>query len=100
MRKSSVFTVLVVFLALLLGLMFVHAFRTRKDGAALFTEKRELVKALCLTDLCIFTDARYTRHPTMADLHSPFQDYPVSLEHFPSASIMSVPPHLRSPGRN
>ncbi|MCK7500019.1 MAG: hypothetical protein MZW92_64010 [Comamonadaceae bacterium] len=44
-----------------------------------------------LTDLCLFTEARYTRHPSQADLHSAFQDHPLALEHFPTGSLI-VPP--------
>jgi hypothetical protein len=49
-----------------------------------------IVGALELTDLAIWTEARYTRHPSQADLFSAFQDLPSSLEHFPAGSI--VPP--------
>lgn len=51
-----------------------------------------LAARLGLTDLAIFTEARYTRHPSQADLHSPFQDHPLALEHFPSGSLISPPP--------
>ena len=51
---------------------------------------------LTLTDLCLFTEARYTRHPSMTDLNTPFQDHPMSLEHFPSGAIMAPPPHLKT----
>jgi len=54
-------------------------------------EQAELVKRLCLTDLCMFTEASYTRHPALADLHTPFQDHPSALEHFPTGSILPVP---------
>jgi hypothetical protein len=50
--------------------------------------KRELVKYLKLTDLSLWTEARYTRHPSQADLFTPFQDFPSSLEHFPAGSII------------
>jgi hypothetical protein len=50
-----------------------------------------LVRKLQLTDLCLFTEARYTRHPSMADLHSAFQDHPLALEHFPSGSLTTPP---------
>ena len=46
---------------------------------------------LGLVDLALFTEARYTRHPVQADLHSAFQDHPLALEHFPSGSLL--PPH-------
>ena len=52
---------------------------------------RVMVQKLHLTDLCLFTEARYTRHPSMADLHSAFQDHPLALEHFPSGSLTNPP---------
>lgn len=51
---------------------------------------RSLVRKLGLSDLALFTEARYTRHPAQADLHSAFQDHPLALEHFPSGSL--IPP--------
>ena len=51
----------------------------------------ELAARLELTDLCLFTEARYTRHLSQADIHSAFQDHPVSLEHFPSGSLVTPP---------
>ncbi len=49
---------------------------------------RVLAGRLGLTDIALFTEARYTRHPSQADLHSAFQDHPVALEHFPSGSLI------------
>lgn len=49
-----------------------------------------LVDALMLTDLAIWTEARFTRHPSQADFFSAFQDCPGALEHFPAG--MWVPP--------
>ena len=43
---------------------------------------------LHVTDLCLSTEARYTRHPAMADRHAAFQDHPLALEHFPSGSLI------------
>jgi len=61
---------------------------------------RQLVVALGLTDLCLFTEARYTRHISQADLHSAFQEHPLALEHFPSGAIVPPPPifHHPNPG--
>ncbi|MBI4691377.1 MAG: hypothetical protein HY754_14095 [Nitrospirae bacterium] len=51
----------------------------------------EIVENLSLTDMVLSTDARYTRHPTQADLFSAFQDYPGSIEHFPTGSVIPPP---------
>jgi len=54
-----------------------------------------MVERLQLTDLCLFTEARYTRHLSQADLHTPFQDSPMSVEHFPAGSLAGPPKRLR-----
>ena len=91
MRKSSLFFLYTFFLLVLLGLVFLYASFDKKAEAELLQEKLNLVRRHGLTDLCLFTEARYTRHPSQADFHSPFQDSPLSLEHFPSGSLMVAP---------
>jgi hypothetical protein len=83
----------------LTGLMFVHARVRAQLDMPILHQRAEIVKVLGLTDLCLFTEARYTRHPSMADLSTPFQDHPMSLEHFPSGALMPVPPHLKQPAQ-
>ncbi|TAN44763.1 MAG: hypothetical protein EPN22_05285 [Nitrospirae bacterium] len=80
----------------IMAAMFAHSFVSTQNPEQVFAKKIELVKRYGLTDLCIFTEARYTRHPSQADLNTPFQDYPLSFEHFPSGSIIAPPGHLRS----
>ena len=55
---------------------------------------RQIVAALGLTDLALWTEARYTRHPSQTDFFSPFQDLPAGLEHFPAGSLLAPPAHL------
>ena len=98
LRRES--TAFLLFVALCMGsllLLFAHAAWREKADRESIGEKREIVKALGLTDLCLFTEARYSRHPAAADRFTPFQDHPLSLEHFPSASILLPPPHLSAP---
>lgn len=95
MRKSTVlFIGHGILLALVAGL-FVHAAAARHGASPRLETSRAMVSRLGLTDLCLFTDARYARHPSMADLNTAFQDYPMSFEHFPSGSLVPPPPHLR-----
>ena len=88
-----------VSLALLLwALTFLHASLALREGADEVHQRRELVGQLDLTDLALFTEARYTRHPSQADLHSPFQDHPLALEHFPTGSLVPAPVRTARPG--
>jgi len=95
MRKSNLFLSYIAVNLLLLLLIFVHASFKRNSDQRFVIEKRAMVKQLRLTDLCLFTDASYTRHPSQADLHTAFHDHPASLEHFPSGSLLAPPPVIR-----
>ena len=95
LRKSSLCLALLGASVLLLGLIFTHAFFQRQADAPTIAQIAGVVSDLELTDLCLFTEARYTRHLSQADLHSAFQDHPVSLEHFPAGSIAGPPASLR-----
>ena len=75
------------------ALALLDAALPRAQREAELNETRALVARLGLTDLALFTEARYTRHPTQADLHSAFQDHPLALEHFPSGSLLPPPRH-------
>ena len=75
-------------------LCFADAARLRGAAGADEAERTRLVAQLRLTDLALFTEARYTRHPSQADLHSAFQDHPLAFEHFPSGSLIGPPPGL------
>jgi hypothetical protein len=100
-RKSNFFLSYLTFNFLILLFLFVHAFFHETYAGPLLLENRELVKRLQLSDLCLSTEASYTRHLTQADLNTPFQDYPVCLEHFPSGSIIMPPEMLtRSYGKS
>ena len=73
------------------ALTFVDATRLRADSAAGSADMQQLVERLGLTDPVLFTEARYTRHPTQADLQSAFQDHPAAFEHFPTGSLVPPP---------
>lgn len=94
-RKSDIFFVYLAVGAVLIGLMFLDAAVSQRLDRESVQQRREMVKVLTLTDLCLFTEARYTRHPSMTDLNTPFQDHPMSLEHFPTGAIVTPPPHLK-----
>lgn len=95
MRLSGWFILLLsAGLALCLA-MLLHARSSAADRRDEQLERARLVRTLGLTDLCLFTEARYTRHPAMADLHAPFQDHPFAFEHFPSGSLVTPPETLQ-----
>lgn len=98
-NSHRAFVFLVITLALFL-LTFADAAGRSTGRAATLEANARLVARLGLTDLCLFTEARYTRHPSQADLHSAFQDHPLGLEHFPSGSLLPPPRNLASSYEN
>ena len=95
MRKSNAFLLYLALSALILCALSVHAFYQRRADLELLDAKCRLVRTIELTDLGLFTEASYTRHLSQADMHTPFQDYPMSLDHFPSGSIVQPPASIR-----
>lgn len=94
MHKSDVYIVVTGIMCLaFVFLIFIHP-QLPSGHAARMAQSRDLVRYLGLTDLCLFTEARYTRHITQADMYSAFQDHPFAFEHFPSGSILPPPRHL------
>lgn len=75
--------------------MIAHASLSRYNDIVV-AQQQHLVSELGLSDLALLTEARYTRHPSMADLHTAFQDHPVSLDHFPTGSLVAPPAHLNT----
>lgn len=97
MRKSNFFLLYLSLNFLILLCLAVHSFFRTTYADEFLKENNQLVKKLELTDLCIFTEASYTRHLSQADINTPFQDNPTGLEHFPSGSFLLPPQVLKKP---
>jgi hypothetical protein len=93
-RRSSIYLAATAGLAFTLGAIFLHSLGAVSASQPGFARKTALVRQLELTDLCLFTEASYTRNLSMTDPTTPFQDAPMSLEHFPSGGLVGPPLHL------
>ncbi len=83
-RKSDRFFIFIATATLFLGLTLAHArYYGRHDNPG-FQKACNLARTLEITDLCLATEAFYTRHPSQADRHTPLQTHPTALEHFPT----------------
>ena len=95
LRKGDFFLGYAAVLVLCGAAALTHARLAQKAAEPAVREKKELVRSLELTDLCLFTEATYTRHPSQATLHVPFQEQPASFDHFPSGSLFPPPATVR-----
>jgi hypothetical protein len=73
---------LILKLMLVMGLCWI----SQPDFQAL-KNKKALVKRFMLTDYCLSTESRHTRHIGLPEIIAPFQDFPAYHEHFPSSSF-------------
>jgi hypothetical protein len=97
LRKSDGFLLFIGGGMLLLAAILIQAHVVMRADLPGLRQKAEVVKSLGLTDLCLTTEARYTRHPSQADWHAAFQTHPLALDHFPSGSIIGPPETLTKP---
>ncbi len=97
-RRPVYFLVLVLFCLLVLdaGLwgFSLHRRQLQRENQRLYDIA---VSGMGLTDLCVATEARYTRHPAVTDPVVPFMDHPGALEHFPTGSFWVPPPFAMYP---
>lgn len=82
---------LVGLLCVVVVALWTHGLIRSWVGTEKLDQVRALVHQLALTDFSLFTEARYTRHPSQADRFAPFQDHPLSFDHFPSGSFVEPP---------
>lgn len=93
MIRARLFLVLTGLLLVTLAALLVQGeTRARRFAAADAPALARLGATLGLTDLAIWTEARYTRHPSQADRFTAFQDLPGAFDHFPAGSIVPPPP--------
>lgn len=97
MRKSDAFWLFIGSGMLVLAAILVQAHFGARADLPLLLQKSAVAKNLGLTDLCLSTEARYTRHLSQADWHAAFQSHPLALDHFPSGSVFAPPGTLKKP---
>jgi len=98
MRRLSVYAVVVVCQLLLLTVLSsLLSASSRKAEETEIPAQRKIVVALGLTDLALWTEARYTRNPSQADFFSAFQNFPGAMDSFPAGSMVPPPMHLWRP---
>ena len=95
MRPAHLLVILLLSLTIIDTSLYLH---NRHAGADYRSSQGLLTittAGLGLTDLCVATEARYTRHPAISDPAAPRMDHPGAIEHFPTGSFWAPPkPYL------
>ena len=91
MRPSHILAIFLLLLLSLDGMLYLHARRLRQELDNARAIQAIAVAGLGLTDLCVATEARYTRNPAVSDSMAPFMDHPGAIEHFPTGSFWNAP---------
>ena len=91
MRPSHILLILLALLFLVNSALFIHSRELKKELRSAEEAQKIVVAGLGLTDLCVATEARYTRNPAVSDPMAPFMDHPAALEHFPTGSFWATP---------
>lgn len=91
MRPSLVLALLLLVISVLDIALLLQAGRLRAAWPGRMVTTGIATGAMGLTDLCIATEARYTRHPAVSDPMAPFMDHPKAIEHFPTGSFWAWP---------
>ena len=94
MRPSQILLIILLVFFFIDTSLFIHSRRLEKELQADEEIQKIVVAGLGLTDLCVATEARYTRHPAVSDPMAPFMDHPGALEHFPTGSFWAVSPNI------
>ncbi len=87
MRPAHVLVIILLCLAAADAALLLHAHQRRAGQEARAYILDVVTAGLGLTDLCVATEARYTRHPAVTDFAAPFMDHPGAIEHFPTGSF-------------
>ena len=93
--RYRIFVLIIALEALVLGSLVTAGYLSGDDTRTVRRCNRRLVEVFELTDLAIWTGARYTRHLSQADAFSAFQDSMGALEHFPEGALAPLPAFLR-----
>lgn len=93
-RPASILLIFLLILGTVNLALFISSYQRRNKQKEI-THLYDIAAAgIGLTDLCISTEARYTRHPAVSDPVVPFMDYPGAIEHFPTGSFWAPPENL------
>ncbi len=87
-RPANIVFFICCFLFSSFAMVYTKSHSLHKEQQVRLHQSERLVSAVGLSDLCLTTEARYTRHPAVTDRVVPYMDHPGAIEHFPSGSFL------------
>jgi len=97
LRSIALVTFIILEILALTGLVIKDGWRDPVSRARL-RDNQQLVETCRISDLSLWTEARYTRHPSQADGFTAFQDGPAAPDHFPAGTWIPNPQAGRQKG--
>jgi len=97
MRRFTTYLCLFFCQCALLSALLLVSSQRREARLLIDADLGQLTRTLGLTDLALWSEARYTRNPSQADFFSAFQNAPGCLDSFPAGSFVPPPPYLLKP---
>ena len=82
---ARIFLIVTVVQMVVLVLLFVLPFKGVRQTN--YVQKQRVLQRFSLTDYCLSTESRHTRHINFPEIIAPFQDLPGYHDHFPSSSF-------------
>jgi len=90
-KKTAIFFSAQILLAFILTVFILQPSKWDQSS------RIEIAQKLLLTDLCLTTESRHTRHLSSADFLAPFQDFPGGPDHYPSSLFIQFPSEILEP---
>ena len=83
------YLIFLTFLLIAIGI-FIFTGQSGSNASTQINTNAVIAYRFLLTDLCLSTESRHTRHLSQPELIAPFQDAPGYLDHFPSSTFISA----------
>ena len=83
------YLIFLTFLLIAIGI-FIFSGQSGSNASTQTNADAVIAYRFLLTDLCLSTESRHTRHLSQPELIAPFQDAPGYLDHFPSSTFISA----------
>ncbi len=90
----KMYAFLTVMLIVIFTILVLHS-RAVVSNEQRLVEEAEIVRLLHLTDMCVTTESRHTRHIALPEPAAAFQDIPGFLDHFPTSTFFWPPSQVK-----